>query len=59
MNKTMINAAELTPLELYEVLRTSFDSLYIEEEQPVQTEHIVQERTTHFPLYWRHAALQK
>lgn len=59
MNKTMINAAELTPLELYEVLRTSFDSLYIQEEKPVQTEHIVQERTTHFPLYWCHAALQK
>lgn len=60
MNKTVIHATELSPLELYEALRASFDALYIEEGQQAQQEEVIKpEKAAHFPLFLRHAALQK
>lgn len=60
MNKEVIYASELSPLELYEALRTSFDDLYVEEGKPVRQEEIIQpEKAPRFPLFLRHAALQK
>lgn len=60
MNNTLIHATELSPLELYEALRTSFDNLYVEEQQEEMTQKPVQEeKTAHFSLFLRHAALQK
>ena len=60
MNNTVIYASELSPLELYESLRTSFDALYIEETKPAQPKEVIQlEKAARFPLFLRHAALQK